>query len=55
MQPAQHVSLLRGKVKKLCEGVVRGTYGLVIGDSVKVTWLLQGIAYTFAHDYKVHS
>ena len=53
VQPAQRVSLLRGKVKKLCEGVVHGAYGLVVGDSTKVTWLLEGIAYTFPHDYNI--
>ncbi|KAI1781774.1 hypothetical protein LXA43DRAFT_1105349 [Ganoderma leucocontextum] len=53
--PAQRVSLLRGKVKKLCEGVVRGIYGLTVGDAAKVAWLLKGIAYTYPHDYKKQS
>lgn len=54
-QLAQHILLLHGKVKKLCEGIVHRMYGLIIGDLVKVTWLLQGIAYTFPNDYKVQS
>ncbi|KAI1797996.1 hypothetical protein LXA43DRAFT_1088150 [Ganoderma leucocontextum] len=53
--PGQRVSLLRGRVKKLCEGTVRATYGLTIGDSAKVRWLLKGIAYTYPHDYTAQS
>ena len=55
VQLAQRILLLRGKVKKLCKGVVCGAYGLVVGDSVKVTWLLEGIAYMFPHDYSICS
>ncbi|KAI1782336.1 hypothetical protein LXA43DRAFT_1068910 [Ganoderma leucocontextum] len=53
--PGQRVSLLRGRIKKLCEGTVRATYGLTIGDSAKMTWLLKGIAYTYPHDYTAQS
>ncbi|PIL30258.1 hypothetical protein GSI_07436 [Ganoderma sinense ZZ0214-1] len=50
---SQRVNLIRGKVKKACQRQVKTVYGLAVGDSEKVSWLLDGIAYIFPHNYQV--
>ncbi|PIL26403.1 hypothetical protein GSI_12164 [Ganoderma sinense ZZ0214-1] len=50
---SQRVNLIRGKVKKACQRQVKTVYGLTVGDSEKITWLLDGIAYIFPHKYEV--